>query len=101
MIPYRFHPKALAEYEAAAAWYGDRASDAARRFVTHVEDAIAVIRELPRAWPLWPGYDDVRARVLRRLPYTIVYLVTVGEIVVMAVAHQRRRPGYWVDRLER
>ena len=47
----------------------------------------------------WPGRDDVRRRVLRRNPFAIVYLIDDGAIVIVAVAHHKRRPGYWLPRL--
>jgi hypothetical protein len=56
---------------------------------------------MPEAWPVWPGRTDVRPRVLQRFPYSIIYLVERNEIVIVAVAHHKRRPGYWLDRLRR
>ncbi|MBK7425134.1 MAG: type II toxin-antitoxin system RelE/ParE family toxin [Propionivibrio sp.] len=34
----------------------------------------------------------------RRFPYSIIYQVTVEELRILAVAHHRRRPGYWSGR---
>lgn len=42
------------------------------------------------------GLRQVR---LRQFPYRLVYMVVSDEIVIVAVAHERRRPGYWQDRL--
>ena len=48
---------------------------------------------------MWPADPDaVRYYILRRFPYTIHYEVAGTEVIVLAVAHQRRRPGYWQDR---
>jgi plasmid stabilization system protein ParE len=44
------------------------------------------------------GRPDVRMRVVRRYPYSIVYVVRGPNVVIIAVAHHRRRPGYWMDR---
>jgi len=99
--PYRFHPQALAEYEAAAVWYGRRSYEGALRFAALVDDGIVGIREMPEAWPVWPGRTDVRRRVLQRFPYSIIYLDERSEIVIVAVAHHKRRPGYWLRRLGR
>jgi plasmid stabilization system protein ParE len=96
--PYRFHPQALAEYEAATNWYIERSYEGALSFAALVEDGIRGIRAMPAAWPFWPGRTDVRRRVLRRGPYSIVFL-DQPAIVVVALAHQRRRPGYWFQRL--
>ena len=99
MIPLRFHPEARVEARAAAAWYRERSHTAARTFAVMLDEGIRSIRELPAAWPTWPGRTDVRRRVLRRFPYTIVYVIDQGTLVVVAVAHQRRKPGYWLPRL--
>jgi plasmid stabilization system protein ParE len=99
--PYRFHADALAEYEAAATWYAERSIDASRRFVKLIEGAVATAREFPLAGPGWRGRADVRVRALRRVPYSVVYMLAAGQLVVIAVAHQRRRPGYWLGRLSR
>jgi len=39
-----------------------------------------------------------RRYLLRRFPYSIIYQVSTDELRVIAVAHQRRRPGYWAGR---
>jgi toxin ParE1/3/4 len=97
--PFRFHPLALAELEAAVSWYADRSLESASRFAALVDAAIGGIRVRPEAWALWPGRDDVRRRVLRRFPYSVVFLVREEVVVVVAIAHHKRRPGYWLRRL--
>ncbi|HET9620245.1 MAG TPA: type II toxin-antitoxin system RelE/ParE family toxin [Kofleriaceae bacterium] len=101
MKPYRFHRDARTEYRAALAWYATRSLDAADGFADEVAHGIRRIRELPAAWPMWRGRADVRARVMQRYPYSIVYVVRDSQIVIIAVAHQRRRPGYWLSRMQR
>ena len=44
---------------------------------------------------------DVRVRLMQRYPYSLVYIVRDPKIVIIAVAHQRRRPGYWLSRTPR
>ena len=67
-----------------------------------VDHALAAIIERPLTWPLWPGVGGavgVRRFSLARFPFAIGYLVKDDEIDVLAVAHLKRRPGYWFDRL--
>lgn len=97
----RFHPHALAEYEAAAVWYAARSIDAALSFTAIVDAAIDGVCELPSAWPPWPGRADVRRRVLQRIPYSVIYLPHDEAITIVAIAHHRRRPGYWLRRVRR
>lgn len=101
MKPYRFHPAALAEYQAAIDWYAERSLVAATGLSILVERGIQGVREHPLASPAWPGLEDVRRRILRGYPYSIIYLVEPAEIVILGVAHHKRRPGYWLERTGR
>ncbi len=98
---FRFHRAAQAEFNAALAWYAARSLDAADDFADLIAAGIRSIRERPEAWPMWPGRVGVRVRVLRRFPYSIVYVVREQHLVIIAVAHQSRRPDYWLSRLRR
>jgi toxin ParE1/3/4 len=100
-LPYRFHPAAEAEFYAAIDWYAARDPEAADNFAALVRNAVQLIAELPKAWPTWPGRDDLRVRVLHRFPFSIIYAVDAETMVVIAVAHHRRRPGYWLRRAPR
>jgi plasmid stabilization system protein ParE len=93
-----FHPRALQEAENAVAWYAERSMRAAERFVEEVEAAVAAIRETPERWSRFDG--EARRMLLRRYPYIVIYRVLTDRIQVLAVAHGRRRPGYWHERLK-
>ena len=57
--------------------------------------------ETPAQFPLWPLVPPelgVRRYLLRRFPYAVAYLGEVGQVVVLAVAHTRREPLYWMVR---
>jgi len=91
-----FHPEAVAEALGAARWYRQRNPDAAGAFLAELERALLRIAEAPEGWPV---IELGRRRfVLRRFPFSIVYRVRPGQVEVLAVAHGRRRPGYWRDR---
>ncbi len=94
--PVAFHPEALAETEAALAWYRERSSRTAELFLTELEKAIAAISEAPQRWPLFG--EGTRRLPLLRFPYSIVYREVGASFEVLAVAHGRRRPGYWARR---
>ncbi|MGH9883881.1 MAG: type II toxin-antitoxin system RelE/ParE family toxin [bacterium] len=97
MTGYRYHPEARAEYQAAIAWYRARSRDAARGLANAVDEGLHSIRERPLAWPIWRG-GPVRRRVLRRFPYSLFFSLNDNMVVILAVAHHSRRPGYWVHR---
>jgi plasmid stabilization system protein ParE len=93
VIPYRFHPDADAELEEAALFYESRMIGLGRSFAAEVERTIALVREFPEAGS--PAGTNRRRVLVARFPYSIVYRHDADAIVVVAVAHQRRRPGYW------
>lgn len=101
MKPYRFHPAALADYQAAIDWYAERSLVAATGLAILVESGIQEVREHPLASPTWPGLEAIRRRILRSYPYSIIYLIEPVEIVILGVAHHKRRPGYWLQRAGR
>lgn len=94
MANVTFHPDAQREYQIAVAWYQQRSQSAAQRFVAEVDRVIAVIAAHPERYG-W--YDDqFREAPLRRFPYSVVYRVEPsGDVLVVAVAHASREPGYW------
>jgi toxin ParE1/3/4 len=98
-VRVRYVTEALAEYEAAAVWYDDHSPGAGEDFTDAIERAESLIAEMPRTWPQWPGARaGVRRYLIPGLLYSIAYEIVDNEIVILAVAHQRRRPGYWFSR---
>jgi len=96
VISYYFHPEADAELEDASLFYESRMAGLGKSFAAEVERTISLIREFPDAGsPVGPR----RRRVLvARFPYSVVYRRDPDSVVIIAVAHQRRRPGYWQRR---
>jgi toxin ParE1/3/4 len=96
--PDRFDPEAAAEYAAAVLWYTEHDVAVAERFRAHVLATIASICESPARSPHVRGVPKripVRRRLVATFPYSIVYLELDDEILILAVAHLRRRPAYW------
>ena len=81
----------------AFSWYEDRDPLVAARFLEEIERVCRQIVESPGSGSPWPGLP-VRKVVLRRYPYAVIYLPK-QPIDVIAIAHGRRRSGYWQDRL--
>ena len=102
MKPVRYDPEARAEFLDAVRWYTRRNVVAAVRFDEHVSRAEAAIREAPHQWPRVSGVPralDVRRRLVDGFPFAIVYLELDAELLIVAVAHGKRRPGYWRERV--
>ncbi|MDJ0838519.1 MAG: type II toxin-antitoxin system RelE/ParE family toxin [Acidobacteriota bacterium] len=93
---FLFLEPAEQELDEAAAWY-DKKAGLGSALVKEVYAAIERILLFPRAWPtLEPGIRRCRTK---RFPYHVIYQQQGETIVVVAVMHMRRRPGYWRDRL--
>jgi toxin ParE1/3/4 len=95
--PLRFHPQAQQEYLAALGWYGERSLDAALNFERAIDRAVGRIRDAPQRWPIY--FRDFRKYTLRQFPFSIVYQDFSSEILILALAHGWRQPGYWKDRV--
>ncbi|MBK8253242.1 MAG: type II toxin-antitoxin system RelE/ParE family toxin [Polyangiaceae bacterium] len=94
-----FHPEADDEYVAAVMYYEDDYPGRGQRFQTAVEAEIACILSAPNSYPLWRRSSKVRYAIVSRFPYTILFSVYGEALTVYAVAHDKRRPGYWRTRL--
>jgi plasmid stabilization system protein ParE len=91
-----FHPDARDELRAAYRWYRERNPAVARRFLREIEELLSTISETPEVGR--PHIASTRRLVCRRFPFVIVYRPHGAEVLVVAVAHGRRRPGYWKGR---
>ncbi len=90
--------EALEEAEAAARWYAERSSAAAMGFSDELNAAESAISQLPDTWPSFE--HGTRRYLLRRYPFSIIYRVESDRLLIVAVAHGHRRPGYWKMRLQ-
>ena len=91
-----FHPEAFAEYEEAARYYAERDPDLGERFVVAVEGAIDKILESPERWRCVD--EDVRRCLTHVFPYGVLYTIEQEYVLVVAVMHCSREPGYWRNR---
>lgn len=98
MIAYsiEFLQAAHTDLRGAYDWYFERNPEAAATFIREIEAALDSISENPLMWASYMG--GTRRRVLRRFPFSIIYRVKELNIIIVAVAHGRRRPGYWLGR---
>ena len=93
-----FLPEAEEEFVAAAEWYEAREKGLGKRFRDDVAHVLARIAEDPLLWRERAGrYRRVNCPVF---PYYVAYIVREPSIIIAAVAHGRRRPGYWKHRLK-
>jgi hypothetical protein len=81
--------EAADEYDEARIGLGDE-------FLEAVQQAVDLVSESPARWPRWGKRH--RRFVLQRFPFSLVYRFDHLELIIVALAHHKRRPGYWSSR---
>jgi toxin ParE2 len=105
MITVRFLREARRELTDAARWYKQQEGlSLARDFGAKYRAQLLRARQMPQTGHLVTGLPpdidfEVRTFLVERFPYTLFVAHLPEELVVVAVAHQHRRPGYWRKRL--
>lgn len=91
------HPAVADELRETAKFYSERANQAlGMAFIAEFERALTFLSNNPELGAIWR--NTARRFPLRRFPYNLVYQIKSQELRVIALAHQRRRPGYWKNR---
>jgi plasmid stabilization system protein ParE len=92
----RLHPAAREELRGARLWYEEQSPLSAVAFIEEVDAAVSRIAYAPLLYPL-VGHGT-RRLVLRRFPFNVLYRIGNDEVVIIALAHQKRIPFYWSGR---
>jgi plasmid stabilization system protein ParE len=92
-----FNDEALDELEEARGFYNAISKKLALRFLEEVERGLNGIRENPNLWP--PYTRSTRRYLLKSFPIYLVFRVRSRHVIIVAVAHAKRKPGYWQKRL--
>jgi len=92
----------MAELADAARFYEEARPGLGNAFIGDVEKAIELLLRNIHIGHAGAGNTAALPRefVLSRFPYHLVYSVEEWGVLIIAVAHQRRRPGYWTHRVE-
>ncbi|HSP80086.1 MAG TPA: type II toxin-antitoxin system RelE/ParE family toxin [Myxococcaceae bacterium] len=101
-VRLELHPEAEREVDAAVDWYEAQRAGLGAEFFAELRRSLQVIAESPRESAPWPGGRasalGMRRFLMERFPFVLPYVVTEELVVVLAIAHTRRRPGYWLKR---
>jgi hypothetical protein len=99
------HPEAGAEVRGAALWYEERRPGWGDRFVERVNDVLRRLEDTPALYPIWPGTEaavvPIRKAVLEQFPYLVAFEIHPERVLILAVAHAKRQPLYWLARTNR
>jgi len=97
MLDVEVLPPAEDDFEQSYVWYRNQSPDTAIRFRTVIREAIDKLRDDPK---LGMRLDEIYRfyRIKKSFPFYLVYRTDPTKIVVVAIAHNRRQPGYWRGR---
>ena len=99
MIGFRLLHLAEDEMLDASSFYEGASPGLGDDFLDDVQYAIDRVRENPTAGLAID--TDLRRVLFRRFPFSLIYSTDLSTVVVVAIAHQRRRPNYWRRRRDR
>jgi plasmid stabilization system protein ParE len=93
----RFLEPATAEIAEAIAYFDQQAGGLGDRFEREVENTVALIAEFPEIGS--PLTKRIRKFRVRKFKHKVIYALDAEEIIIIAVAHHKKRPGYWRKRI--
>ena len=91
-----FHPDIASEIKASYEWYQNQAQGLGKDFIAELESAYEAIAELPDTWPKFS--KNCRRFLLSRFPFSVIYQAQNDSILILAVMHNSKKPGYWRNR---
>lgn len=97
MIPVEYHPDALEELAESVRYYESVQSGLGQRFHRLIEQLESEIREHPETGFLHDS--ETRMRLVRKFPYGVIFKNYTDRVLIVAVAHLSRVPGYWHKRV--
>jgi toxin ParE1/3/4 len=95
--PHIFHPEAGEEYAHTVEYYADILPELGNRFHDEIERLIREVRRQPDRFLRFS--PPAQRALVRKFPYSVVYLDQPDRVWIVAVMHAKRRPGYWRERL--
>nr|VFK68282.1 MAG: ParE toxin of type II toxin-antitoxin system, parDE [Candidatus Kentron sp. UNK]VFK73517.1 MAG: ParE toxin of type II toxin-antitoxin system, parDE [Candidatus Kentron sp. UNK] len=97
-MTYTFHPAAESEHLETVAYYESQRKGLGADYLTEFESAMGGICEAPRRYPV-ARKPDIRRGKMKKFPFTILFRGISGSVQILAIAHHRRHPEYWIGRL--
>jgi len=97
-MSYQFHPAAAGEHLESIAFYESRLAGLGADYIAEFEATLVRVSAAPMSYPL-DCPPDIHKAGLQRFPFNVLYRVVSGAVQILAVAHHRRRPGYWMGRV--
>jgi plasmid stabilization system protein ParE len=92
-----FRPQAATELAEAVDWYEAHGQGLGAEFLRSLDAVVAHLQRHPTLYPI--VFGNARRAVLRRFPYSVIYIVRDDELLIAACIHSRRDPSRWQERL--
>jgi plasmid stabilization system protein ParE len=103
-VRLELHPEARAELRSAALWDDERHHGLGDEVIVEISAALDRVAEAPESYPPRPETQAagplIRKATIQRFPYVIAFEGHEEHVLVLAVAHAKRRPLYWLTRTE-
>ena len=97
MKKIELHPEVENDLTQASEYYQHNRNGYGVRFLENYVKSINVIRQFPEIGTFYIA--DILCTRIREFPYSIFYLNLEKSIFILAVIHDRRRPGFWMNRM--
>jgi toxin ParE1/3/4 len=97
----RVLPEAEEELAAAAEWYEGKRTGLGVELIAIVDRAFDEVQDAPLSYALWRAGRSYRRKILTRFPYVVFFRTDGDDVEIIAVAHAKRRPGFWLERVRR
>ncbi|TAL29995.1 MAG: type II toxin-antitoxin system RelE/ParE family toxin [Spirochaetes bacterium] len=89
----RVRPEAAEEFAEAVRYYNKERSGLGFEFAAEVRNVFTRIKKYPDTWPMITG--NIRRCMVTRFPYAVLYNRDGERLLVVAIMHLKRKPGYW------
>ncbi len=93
-----FHPEAEEEFYEAIEYYETCKQGLGLDFAKEIYSTIERIVNFPRAWSKLT--KDIRRCLVNRFPFGVIYTIQENQIIILAIMHLNKKPGYWKERIK-
>ena len=91
-----FLEEALADYKGAIDFLELQIEGLGKRFIKEIDKTIQIIKRYPEGYPQYTAHT--RKAKIRVFPFNLIYILVHNKIIIVAVAHNNRKPEFWKDR---
>ena len=98
MVELEYHPDASDEVAEAFSWYARIAPVVGEQFKREFEHAEELVQRSPDSWAAY--LLETRGFRFQKFPFVLAYIIRDERVLIVALAHTKRKPGYWRERLE-